>query len=98
MEHPWYCYTPDYSPLTAFVLYNGSSNVLPVKCLSAKSVNSDVADAVTKYMRQAVVISPHQHLVRLHSALFVLKYLMSLAVRLVVYGPLILPREMLWAT
>ena len=44
-----------------FALYNGTMNILPLRCVTAENVMDEISDSLTKYMRQAVVISPHSH-------------------------------------
>ncbi|XP_067942790.1 zinc finger FYVE domain-containing protein 26-like [Watersipora subatra] len=59
IDHPWACYAPEPNPLTVFALYDGRLNVLPLKCTSAETVDNEISDSVTMYMRRAVIISPH---------------------------------------
>lgn len=63
-EHPWFSYAPEYNPLAVFVLYDGTVNTLPISCVGPQNVTSKIADAVTKYMRCAVLITPENHQVR----------------------------------
>lgn len=64
MEHPWFRYAPDYNPLTVFLLYDGSMNLLPVKCVTTESVERDIAQAVNLFMKHAVCIYPKDQQVR----------------------------------
>jgi len=61
MEHPWYRFAPEYKPLTSFLLYDGSINLLPIKCVRPNTIDDDVTNSMTLYMRHAVVISPSNH-------------------------------------
>lgn len=63
MEHPWFRYAPDFDPRTVFVLYDGSMNLLPVKCVTTESVDRDIQQALNAYMKHAVCVYPKEQLV-----------------------------------
>lgn len=60
MEHPWFCYTPQYNPCTVFLLYEGNTNVLPIKRVTADSITQDLISSLNHYIAEAVVLDPQE--------------------------------------